>query len=165
MDILNLSSLEVKSKNSKVSHYNIKTSVVDSSTFGANKLGFDVKVLEPGQLSYPYHYHSDDEEIYIIIDGEVTLRQNNESSILLKGDMAFIKNSKDGAHQLYNHSSRPVRYLGVASKSDADICFYPDSNKINAGEGQIYKQETNVDYYDGEESIPTFWDDTKKNKI
>lgn len=157
MKVFNVNEVEVKSRNRRVSHYDFKSSVVDSSTFGAEDLGFDVKVLDPGQLSYPYHYHTSVEEIYIILEGEVTLRKKNEAKILKKGDLVYLEKSKSGAHQLYNHSSKPVRYLGVSSKNKDDNCYYPDSNKINVGNKHIFKLDSNVDYFDGEEEVPKFW--------
>lgn len=156
-NVINLMNVEMKSKNNKIEQYDIESSVVNSSTIGAEKLGFNVKVLKPGQFSYPYHYHSENEEVFIILKGELTLRQNDKRKILQEGDFVFLKNSKEGAHQLYNHTNEPVRYVGIASKSNSDICYYPDSNKINFGMGEIYKLESKVDYYDGEKNVPKFW--------
>lgn len=162
LKVFNTNDVEFKTQNRRIPHYNYKSSVIDSSTFGSEDLGFDIKILEPGQLSYPYHYHSSVEEIYLILDGEVTLRQDNELRILNKGDLVFLEKLEKGSHQLFNHSSKPVKYLGVSSKNKDDKCYYPDSSKINVGKNQIFKLEDNVDYFEGEESIPLFWENSKE---
>ena len=56
-NILNLYEVEMQSKNKRISHYNISSSIINSNDLGSKKLFFDVKELKPGQLSYPYHIH------------------------------------------------------------------------------------------------------------
>lgn len=162
-NIINLFNLEFYSKNKKIPHYNINHSKITSRNLGAEKMFFDVKELLPGQLSCPYHYHSHHEEVFIIIEGQATLRQNNECKIMKKGDLVFFPNSEKGVHQLYNHTDSPVKYLDLTTSMGTDICKYPDSDKINAGKGEIYKMETKVDYYHGEKEIPEFW--KQKNEL
>ncbi|MDP5276577.1 cupin domain-containing protein [Chengkuizengella axinellae] len=156
-NLINLHELEFQSEGTEYSHYNSNSSKITSKDLGAKKLFFDVKELLPRQLSCPYHYHSDQEEVFIIIDGEVTVRQNNECKILKKGDLIFFPNSEEGAHQLFNHTDNPVRYLDLTTRFGTDVCKYPDSNKINAGNGQIYKITDKVDYFEGEDEVPEFW--------
>ncbi len=156
-NIFNLFDLKFKSKNRKLNHYNMNSSMLTSGDLGSKKLFFDVKELLPGQLSYPYHYHSDNEEVFIIIEGEATLRQNNKKRIVKKGDLIFFPNTADGAHQLFNHSVQPVKYLDLSTNSGTDICRYPDSGKINAGSGNIFNISDKVDYFYGEEDMPDFW--------
>ncbi len=158
MKVINLKSIQMKDRDKNVPHFETKSSIVDSGEFDSKKLGFDIKVLEPGKLTYPYHYHSEVEEVYVIIDGEVTVRQNNEKKVLKEGDLIFFETGIKGVHQLYNHSDKPVRFLGIANKCSSDICKYPDSGKINAGNGDIYKMADRVNYFDGEENVPGFWD-------
>jgi len=156
-NIINLYELAFKSKNRKIKHYNMNSSELTSGDLGAIKLFFDIKELLPGQLSYPYHFHSDNEEVFIIIEGEATLRQNNKKRIVKKGDLIFFPNTVEGAHQLYNHSGQSVKYLDLSTNLGIDICQYPDSGKINAGSANIFKMADRVDYFTGEEQIPDFW--------
>lgn len=159
--IMNLMTTEMTEKIRAVSLYNVKKSTTDSSTMKTDLLGFDIKELEPGKTHYPYHYHSKNEEIYIIIQGEVSLRQNDEVKILKENDFAFLPAGELGAHQLYNHSDKPVKYPGISSKAEGDICFNPDSGKINAEKGEIYRIDDRKTYYDGEEKLAEFWNSEK----
>ncbi|MBN2544819.1 MAG: cupin domain-containing protein, partial [Spirochaetes bacterium] len=156
-NIFNLNELKFKSKKRKLKYYNMNSSKLTSKDLGSEKLFFDVKELLPGQLSYPYHFHSDNEEVFIILEGEATLRQNNKKRKVKKGDLIFFPNRLKGAHQLFNHTDQMVRYLDLTTNFGNDICCYPDSKKINAGSGNIFKIEDKVDYFAGEEEKPKFW--------
>ncbi len=92
------------------------------------------------------------------MSGEVTLRTCNEFHILHKGDIVFFETGPTGAHQLYNHSQEPCRYLDIRTNNGIDICEYPDSGKINIIPYQeIYQSVTKVDYYKDEEKVKEHW--------
>ncbi len=55
-----------------------------------------------------------------------------ESNVEVKeGDIVFFEIGPEGAHQLYNHTGEPCRYLDIRTEAGLDICEYPDSDKIN----------------------------------
>jgi uncharacterized cupin superfamily protein len=54
-------------------------------------LYFDIRSLDPGKYSYPYHFHRNAEEIFVILSGKVTLRIPNEFVELSEGDIAFFE--------------------------------------------------------------------------
>lgn len=164
MESMNVNTVRMRTKNKRIPIYDIKSSVISAELLGLKKLMFDVKELEPGQLSYPNHYHSDNEEMFLIIEGQVTLRNNGEIKILVAGDLVVFKTGEEGCHQLLNHTEDIVRYLDLSTNQDSDICYYPDSNKINSGSGNIYKIEEKVDYFEGEESLPSFWETAQSKK-
>ena len=76
----------------------------------------------------------------------------------------FFPNTEEGAHQLLNHTDQIVKYLDLSTLFGTDICKYPDSNKLNAGSGEIYKMDDRVDYFEGEESIPYYWNEALNKK-
>lgn len=156
-NIIDLLNTEMKEDNCKVSQYNVKVSAINSFDIGSKLLFFDIGELPPGSFSCPYHYHTDEEEVFIVIEGEAQLRQNGKKEIVRKGDLLFFKSGPEGAHQLYNHTDSPFKYLDLTTNRDTGYCVYPDSKKINIGGGHIYRQEDQVDYYDGEQDIPDFW--------
>ncbi|OMD38498.1 hypothetical protein BSK49_16355 [Paenibacillus odorifer] len=64
----------------------------------------------------------------------------------------------EGAHQLYNHSDAPCRYLDLRTNQGIDICEYPDSGKINILPYQeIYQADEQADYCKGEEHVREKW--------
>nr|WP_275297772.1 cupin domain-containing protein [Clostridium sp. YIM B02551] len=119
---------------------------------------FNERLLDPGKYSYPYHFHRNSEELFIIISGEVTLRTPKEFLILNEGDIVFFEMGPSGAHQLYNHTTEPCKFLDIRTVFGLDVCEYPDSGKINIlPYEEIYESSAKVDYYKGEENVKDKW--------
>jgi uncharacterized cupin superfamily protein len=134
-----------------------------SKIVDSKQLIFDVRLLNPDQFSFPYHFHRYAEELMMIISGSLTLRSPEGFQLLNQGDIIFFEIGESGTHQLYNHTSIPCRYLDIKTHLDNDICEYPDSNKINISyPGEIFKKSSHVDYFEGEENIKQIWKDLNK---
>ena len=56
----------------------------------ARKLGAGVDVLAPGKRSCPYHLHHAQEEMFVILEGQGTLRVVGEMVSVRAGDVVFI---------------------------------------------------------------------------
>jgi uncharacterized cupin superfamily protein len=126
-------------------------------------LNFDLRLLNPGQFSTPYHSHRFAEELFMIISGSLTLRTPEGLDIVTSGDLVFFEMGDSGAHQLFNHTSEPCTYLDIRSFMGFDICDYPDSDKILiAPTYEVFKKEDKVKYFEGEEDITGKWRELKK---
>lgn len=121
-------------------------------------LNFDLRQLNPGQFSAPYHFHRYAEELFMIISGTMTLRSPKGLEVVETGDMIFFEMGESGAHQFYNHSEEPCIYLDVRTFIGYDVCDYPDSNKILlAPSFEIFNKETTARYFEGEENMVEKW--------
>jgi len=121
-------------------------------------LNFDLRQLNPGQFSAPYHSHRYAEELFMIISGSMTLRSPEGLEVVEIGDVIFFEMGDSGAHQFYNHSEAPCTYLDVRTFIGYDVCDYPDSNKILlAPSFEIFNKEIAVRYFEGEENIVEKW--------
>ena len=49
---------------------------------GGEMLGASVYVLPPGEKSFPYHLHHANEELLLVVEGDVVVRQRPEKSRL-----------------------------------------------------------------------------------
>jgi uncharacterized cupin superfamily protein len=128
-------------------------------------LNFDLRLLNPGQYSAPYHSHRFAEELFMIISGSLTLRTPVGLDIVTSGDLVFFEMGDSGAHQFYNHTSEPCTYLDIRSFVGFDICDYPDSGKILiAPSFEIFKSEDQATYFEGETNVLEKWDYLKSNK-
>ncbi|MCH7343596.1 cupin domain-containing protein [Pelomonas sp. CA6] len=119
----------------------------------ARKLGCGVDTVPPGQQSCPYHFHHTQEEMFIILDGEGTLRVAGERLPVKAGDVIFIPCGPDYPHHLLNTSDRPLSYLSISTQERPEVCEYPDSGKIGVfsrGPAFIQRREAGLDYWDGE---------------
>ncbi len=92
------------------------------------------------------------------MNGEGTLRTPQGFQTVIKGDILFFEEGESGTHQLYNHSDGPLVYIDIRTKANIDVCEYPDSGKINILPAMdIFKKETTVPYYTGEENVKEMW--------
>jgi uncharacterized cupin superfamily protein len=126
---------------------------------GSERLGATVYRIDPGQRTFPYHYHFALEELLVVLEGAPTLRTPAGERTLSPGDTVLFRRGPEGAHQLRNDTDRPVRVLMMSSKADVEISVYPDSDKIGAAgqapDGTRFRvlspSTTDVGYYDGED--------------
>jgi uncharacterized cupin superfamily protein len=96
---------------------------------GARKLGYGSWIVPPGKASVPYHYHLINEELAIILGGEVWLRLDGRFHRLEAGDVVAFPPGADSAHQLLNYADRPAHVLLASTKIPCEVVGYPDSGK------------------------------------
>ena len=127
---------------------------------GAEQIGCTLVELEPGKRAWPYHLHYAEEEMFVILEGEGTLRYDGERHPLKQGDVIFTPTGPGTAHQIINTSDAPLRYLAISSMAKAEVAEYPDSGKIGAysrnedGFVILVPMSAGVDYFDGEDGDP-----------
>ena len=103
---------------------------------GASKLGASVYVLGPGQKSFPYHFHHANEEMLIVLEGEVIVRTPQGEEEASRGDAVSFPTGPVGAHQLINRSEEPARVLMLSTMIEPEIAEYPDSGKVGVFAGR-----------------------------
>lgn len=81
---------------------------------GTKDLGFHIKIMQPKTFSFPYHWHSKEEELAIV-------RINNQFNSLKTGDLVYFGTAPEGAHNFYNHSDRPFKYLTLSNQEPEEM--------------------------------------------
>lgn len=115
-------------------------------------IGVVVEELDPGRQTWPAHWHTREEEHVLVLSGELTVRIGKERHVMRAGDYVAFPANVPEEHCLFNHGTEPVRYVLIGNRDGADVCIYPDSNKINvAALGEIYDRGARKAYFDGEE--------------
>ena len=130
-------------------------SMVGSVTEGtlARKLGCGIDVVPPGKQSCPYHFHHTQEEMFIILEGEGTLRVAGERLPIKAGDVICIPCGPDYPHHILNTSKADLTYLSISTQERPEVCEYPDSGKVavfSKGPAFIQRRDESLDYWDGE---------------
>ncbi len=121
-------------------------------------LNFDLRQLNPGQFSAPFHFHRFAEELFIIISGEMTLRTLEGLEKVETGDVIFCEKGETGAHQFHNSGTEPCIYMDIRTFLGYDVCEYPDSEKVFlAPSYEIFKKESKVEYFEGEKDVVSKW--------
>ena len=158
--IFNASKMEFHTREAPIPEFSWNTSPRLGDVVKSKYLQFDIRSLDPGKFSFPYHFHRKAEELFVILSGEATLRMPYGFEKIGKGDIIFFEEGPSSAHQVYNHSDSPCVYLDIRTDVGIDICEYPDSKKINILPYlEIYEKTSKVDYYKGEENVKEKWSD------
>lgn len=132
-----------------------------SDKIGAQNLSYSLSIVPPGKRVGPFHNHHVIEEMFLIIEGEGTLRfGDKEYPIKAQDVIACPPGGREVAHQIINTSDKPLKYFCLSDNPKADIVEYPDSNKTlsyvrsnedRKGFRHISRLEDEVDYYEGEQ--------------
>jgi len=158
--VFNSIKLKLKDRKSPIPEFSWKTSPRLAKLVNAEDFEFDIRSLDPGRFSFPYHFHRNAEELFMIISGKAMLRTPDEFTEVNKDDVIFFEKGASGAHQLYNHGESPCVYLDVRTTIGIDVCEYPDSGKINIlPDLEIFESSAKVNYYKGEENVKAKWPD------
>ncbi len=125
----------------------------------AKKLGAGYDIVPPGKRSCPYHFHYAQEEMFVILEGEGTLRVAGELIPIRAGDVIDIPPGPEYPHQIINTSTAPLKYLSISTQEMPEVCEYPDSGKYMAfsrtkgpllAGGRMHRADADLDYWDGE---------------
>lgn len=103
--------------------------------FGLSQFGFNHVTLEAGAASSIRHYHMKEDEFIYVIEGEITLVDNDGEHRLTPGMCAGFKAGVANGHQLVNKSGKPAAYLELGSRLSEEDVTYPDADLAGAKRG------------------------------
>ncbi len=120
----------------------------------AKRHPFDLALVRipKGKSLCPYHSHSSESELYLVVSGRGDIRDKDGSTIVTAGDAFFFPPGE--AHQLTNAGEDDFVYYVIADNPRGDSCFYPDSGKfavMKEGSDEVIVKGQETDYFDGEE--------------
>ena len=150
--------LDFETKRARLPEFSWQTSPRLANLADAKQLEFDIRSLDPGRFSFPYHFHRAAEELFLIISGQATLRSPEGLQMLAAGDLVFFEPGDTGAHQLYNHSDAACVYLDIRTTVGIDVVEYPDSGKLAIlPQLEVFETRSRVGYHQGEENVAGRW--------
>jgi uncharacterized cupin superfamily protein len=121
----------------------------------AKRWPFDVEWnrVPPGKPNFPYHAHSAQWEMYLVVSGRGTVRHKDGTTEVAEGD-AFIF-GPDEPHQITNSGDVDLVYYVMADNPIGESAYYPDSKKWKANKtspaDRVVIKGPETDYFDGEE--------------
>jgi uncharacterized cupin superfamily protein len=104
-------------------------------TVGAQRLGCSLYELDPGGQAVPYHAHYANEELLIVLDGTLELRNPRGSREVKRGAVVAFPSGPDGAHRLRNLSDAPARYLVISTMRFPEVAEQIDTGTVLAMKG------------------------------
>jgi uncharacterized cupin superfamily protein len=115
---------------------------------GSVAAGLNRGELAPGAKSCPLHWHSAEEECFVILGGEGEMQLGDERFDVRRGTVVARPPDTGVGHALHAGESG-LTYLVYGTRLPCDYCYYPDSKKLGFGGGALFRIEP-LDYWDGE---------------
>ena len=97
---------------------------------GLTQFGAFIEILPPGSSSSIKHWHSSEDEMVYVLEGEVTLIEGNTENTLVAGDAATFRAGEPVGHFLKNNADADARYLVVGTRARQDTITYPDHDRV-----------------------------------
>ena len=123
------------------------------STDRSKQHPFDLSLyrIPSGASRCPYHAHSAESELYLILSGRGLVRDRHGLTEVSAGDAFFFPPGEP--HELRNPGPEDLSYYVIADNPVGECCYYPDSDKWSVNDGLQDKiiAGSVVDYYAGEE--------------
>jgi uncharacterized cupin superfamily protein len=128
---------------------------------GADDIGCSLYELAPGNRSWPYHYHTANEEAIYVLAGEGTLRAADGEHPLQPGDYVTLPADESGGHRVVNDAEDPLRYLAVSTMAEPDVTIYPEMDKVGVFVGAPPGGRSGRDFhaYFAEDDEVAYWEE------
>lgn len=113
---------------------------------GLSDFGVNLMHLPPGNWSSQRHWHSHEDEFVYVLEGELTLVEDDGETVLRTGDCAAFPKRSGNGHHLINRSGSMAVYLEIGSRSPADVttCSDIDMMSANADGRFVHKDGTPI---------------------
>lgn len=117
---------------------------------GSIATGLQHVAVLPGKASAPAHCHSLEEEIFIVLDGEGTLRLDDEQTPVRAGNV-ISRPAGTGVSHTFSAGEQGLTFLAYGTRERGDVCYYPRSRKVLLRGVGVYVSVADLDYWDGED--------------
>lgn len=101
-----------------------------SEVGGLRQFGAFIETLYPDSRSSIKHWHSAEDEMVYVLEGNAILIEGSDEFVLRPGDAATFRAGHPVGHCLANRGTTPVRYLVIGTRSPLDRITYPDHDRI-----------------------------------
>jgi uncharacterized cupin superfamily protein len=95
---------------------------------GLTQFGVNIVRMEPGASSSIRHWHDNEDEFALVLDGTLLLVEEDRKTTLVAGDCAAFPAGVPNAHHLVNVSGKPASFLIVGTRAPTERCHYPDDD-------------------------------------
>jgi uncharacterized cupin superfamily protein len=103
---------------------------------GLTQFGAFLEELPPGSASGHRHWHEAEDEMILMLSGEVVLVEDDET-VLRPGDAAAWPAGNPVGHRLDNRSGLPARYLVIGTRAGRDTVHYTDHDLVTEVDGEV----------------------------
>ena len=103
-----------------------RTKYLLGDVFGLTQYGVNLAVIQPGAWSSQRHAHEKEDEFVYVIEGTLTLSDDDGDHVLTAGMCAGYKAGNGNGHCLKNLTDKVATYLEVGSRVPNENVVYND---------------------------------------
>ena len=116
---------------------------------GLTDFGVNLMTLPPGGWSSQRHWHSHEDELVYVLEGELTLIEDDGETILKAGDCATFPKGTGNGHHMINRSGTTAVYLEVGSRNRDDLTTCSDIDLMSANADGRFVRKDGSGYGEG----------------
>jgi uncharacterized cupin superfamily protein len=109
---------------------------------GITQFGTSLLRLPAGAWSSQRHWHTREDELVYVLEGEVVLVTNDGEETLRAGDAAGFKAGDADGHHIQNRADREAVLLEIGTSHDDDTVEYSDIDLRSLPSGYVRKDGT-----------------------
>lgn len=103
-----------------------RSKAILGDVFGLDQFGVNLVTLAPGAWSSQRHWHVNEDEFVYVVEGEITLSDNDGDHLMTPGMCAGFKANNGNGHCLKNLTDKAVIYLEVGTRAKIEQGYYSD---------------------------------------
>jgi uncharacterized cupin superfamily protein len=93
---------------------------------GLTQFGANLIILEPGAWSSHRHWHEQEDEFVMMLEGELVMIEDEGETIMRAGDCATYKAGVANGHHFINRSGRQARFLVIGTRAEHEVAHYSE---------------------------------------
>lgn len=105
--------------------------------------------LPPGNWSSQRHWHSEEDEFVYVLEGELTLIEDEGETVLRAGDCAAFPKGSGNGHHMINKSDTTAVYLEAGARSPTDLITCSDIDMMSSSTDGRFVHKDGMPYPDG----------------
>ena len=113
---------------------------------GLADFGVNLMRLPPGNWSSQRHWHSSEDEFVYVLEGELTLIEDDRETMLCAGDCAAFPKDSGNGHHFINKSDVTAVYLEIGTRSPADVTICSDIDMMSSNADGRFVHKDGVPY-------------------
>ena len=94
--------------------------------YGLTQFGVNRVELAPGCWSTQRHWHKKNDEVVVVVSGELVLVTDLGEEVLQAGDCVAFKAGDPNPHHLQNRSDEPAVFYDIGGRDFTDVSTFPD---------------------------------------
>lgn len=101
------------------------------------QFGVNLVHLEPGSWSTQKHWHRTNDELVVVVSGEITVVSDDGEEVVRAGECYGFKAGVPNAHHIQNRSDALAIFYDVGGRDMWDVSTFPDMGMEARAKSQI----------------------------